>query len=139
LRFRLIEPVGYLDFLKMESEAAMVLTDSGGIQEETTILNIPCLTLRKNTERPVTLTEGTNILVGPYPEKIVAAAENILNGNIKAGSIPKYWDGKAAERIVDVFLKIRDKMLTPYPIKPGTTTFRLPDAHIPQAKIAGSD
>lgn len=127
-RFRLIEPTGYLDFLKLEAEAGMVLTDSGGIQEETTILDIPCLTLRKNTERPVTITEGTNMLVGPYPEKIVAAAESILAGNLKSGQIPKYWDGRASERIVDVFLKIREQMLVPYPVKPGTAKIKTIEA-----------
>jgi len=125
VRFRLIEPQGYLDFLKLELDSAMVLTDSGGVQEETTILNVPCLTLRKNTERPVTLTDGTNILVGPYPEKIIAAADNILAGNVKAGQAPKYWDGKAAERVVEIFLKIRDEMLSPLPAKPGTTKMRI--------------
>ena len=127
-RFRLIEPAGYLDFLKLEAEAGMVLTDSGGIQEETTILDVPCLTLRKNTERPVTITEGTNMLVGPYPEKIVAAAESILAGNLKSGQISKYWDGRASERIVDVFLKIREQMLVPYPVKPGTAKIKTIEA-----------
>jgi UDP-N-acetylglucosamine 2-epimerase (non-hydrolysing) len=116
---RLVEPAGYLDFLKLEREAAMVLTDSGGIQEETTILGVPCLTLRKNTERPATITEGTNILVGPYPERILATAESILSGNIKKGQIPKYWDGRAAERIVDVFIEIAGQQ--PHPVKTGTT------------------
>jgi UDP-N-acetylglucosamine 2-epimerase (non-hydrolysing) len=111
---RLVDPAGYLDFLKLEREAAMVLTDSGGIQEETTFLGVPCLTLRKNTERPATITEGTNILVGPYPDKILAAAENILNGNIKTGQIPKYWDGRAAERIVDVLMQIGERL--PHPV-----------------------
>jgi len=130
---RLIDPVGYLDFLKLESEAAMVLTDSGGIQEETTVLNIPCLTLRKSTERPVTLSEGTNILVGFYPEKIVAAAENILNGNVKTGKSPKYWDGRAAERIVDVFMNIRKILFEPDSIKEGTDKVRM----VREAIVAG--
>lgn len=111
-KIRIIEPLGYLDFLKMESEALMVLTDSGGIQEETTILNVPCLTLRKSTERPITITEGTNILIGPYPDKIIAEAGKIISGDVKIGQIPKYWDGKAAERIVDIFLKIRLDILS---------------------------
>lgn len=117
---RLIEPPGCLDFLKLESEAALVLTDSGGIQEETTILNVPCLTLRRSTDRQVTVSEGTNLLVGPYPEKIAAAAENILNGAVKTGSIPKYWDGRAAERIVDIVLNIRRTLFEPEPAKKGT-------------------
>jgi UDP-N-acetylglucosamine 2-epimerase (non-hydrolysing) len=108
-RIRLIEPAGYLDFLKLQADSALVLTDSGGVQEETTILGVPCLTLRRNTERPVTVSEGTNQLVGPYPEKIVAAAERILAGNVKQGQIPKYWDGRAAERIVEIIMKIRDE------------------------------
>jgi UDP-N-acetylglucosamine 2-epimerase (non-hydrolysing) len=132
-RIRLAEPAGYLDFLKLESEAAFVLTDSGGIQEETTMLNVPCLTLRRNTERPVTVTDGTNILVGPFPEKIVAAAENILSGNFKQGQIPKYWDGKAAERIVDIFLKIREDALKPHAVKPGTTRIRVAAARFAES------
>ena len=123
-RFRLIEPQGYLNFLRLESQAALVLTDSGGIQEETTIMNVPCLTLRKNTERPVTLTDGTNILVGPYPEKILAAVENILGGKIKSGQAPKYWDGRASERIVEVFLRIREGKLSPRAGIPGTAKIK---------------
>jgi UDP-N-acetylglucosamine 2-epimerase (non-hydrolysing) len=114
------EPVGYLDFLKLESEALMVLTDSGGVQEETTILNIPCLTLRSKTERLVTVTEGTNTPVGPYPEKIVAEAENIMRGNVKSASIPKYWDGRAAKRIVDILMNVRQSLFEPESIKDGT-------------------
>jgi len=129
-RFRLIEPQGYLDFLKLESEAALVLTDSGGVQEETTILNVPCLTLRKNTERPVTLSDGTNILVGPYPEKIVATADNILAGKIKTGQAPKYWDGHASERIVEILLKLRETMLAPQPAKQGTAKIRAAESTI---------
>ncbi|GAF95215.1 unnamed protein product, partial [marine sediment metagenome] len=130
---RLVEPVGYLDFLNLESEAAMVLTDSGGIQEETTVLNVPCLTFRKSTERPVTLAEGTNILVGFYPEKIVAAAENILNGNVKTGKFPKYWDGQAAERIVDVFMNVRKSLFEPDSIKEGTDKIKT----VREAIVAG--
>ena len=85
------------------SQASLVLTDSGGLQEETTALGIPCLTLRENTERPVTVTEGTNTVVGVDPERIVAAARSALSGNGKAGRIPALWDGKASERIADVF------------------------------------
>jgi UDP-N-acetylglucosamine 2-epimerase (non-hydrolysing) len=123
-RFRIIEPQGYLDFLRLQSEAALVLTDSGGVQEETTILNVPCLTLRKNTERPVTLTDGTNVLVGPYPEKIIAAAESALAGHVKAGQAPKYWDGRASERIVEIFLKIRESMVMPTPARQSTARIR---------------
>jgi UDP-N-acetylglucosamine 2-epimerase (non-hydrolysing) len=80
------------------------MTGSGGIQEETTILGIPCLTLRENTERPITITEGTNTLVGSDREKILKESFRILNGNGKKGKIPKLWDGKASERIVNILL-----------------------------------
>jgi UDP-N-acetylglucosamine 2-epimerase (non-hydrolysing) len=79
--------------------AKLVLTDSGGIQEETTALGVPCLTLRDNTERPVTLAEGTNTLVGPHPDAIRAAFDEVMRGGGKAGRIPEYWDGRAAMRI----------------------------------------
>jgi UDP-N-acetylglucosamine 2-epimerase (non-hydrolysing) len=103
---RVIEPLGYLDFLCLLSHAALVLTDSGGIQEETTALAVPCLTLRQNTERPVTITEGSNTLVGTDPIKIVAAARDILDGKGKVGRIPLLWDGKAAERVIEVLLQV---------------------------------
>jgi len=99
---RLEEPQGYLDFLKLTDNAALVLTDSGGIQEETTYLGVPCLTARLNTERPVTITEGTNQLVGIDPEKIVAAGIAALSGEGKKGSVPELWDGKSGERIAAV-------------------------------------
>lgn len=121
---RLMEPVGYLDFLKLESEALVVLTDSGGVQEETTILNVPCLTLRRSTERAVTVMEGSNIPVGPFPERIVAEAENIMGANVKSGSIPKYWDGRAAKRIVDVLLNVRKSLFEPESIKEGNGKIR---------------
>jgi UDP-N-acetylglucosamine 2-epimerase (non-hydrolysing) len=97
------EPLAYLDFLKLLSHSRLVLTDSGGIQEETTFLGIPCLTLRPNTERPVTIRMGTNRLVDPRGDQIVAAAEAVLNGGGKRGSVPPLWDGRAAERIVETF------------------------------------
>jgi UDP-N-acetylglucosamine 2-epimerase (non-hydrolysing) len=103
---RLIPPVGYLDFLCLLSRSTFVLTDSGGIQEETTALGVPCLTLRENTERPITISQGTNLLVGTDPNKIIAAARDILAGKGKAGRIPPLWDGKAAERIVAILLKL---------------------------------
>ena len=105
-QLRLIPPLGYLDFLCLLSNATLVLTDSGGIQEETTALGIPCLTLRENTERPVTISEGTNILVGTNRERIVSAARDVLAGKSKAGRIPPLWDGKAAERVVEVLLQL---------------------------------
>jgi UDP-N-acetylglucosamine 2-epimerase (non-hydrolysing) len=103
---RLIPSLGYLDFLCLLSKATMVLTDSGGIQEETTALGVPCLTLRENTERPVTISQGTNRLVGTDPSKMLRAAREILAGNHKTGSLPPLWDGKAAERIVEILLRL---------------------------------
>jgi UDP-N-acetylglucosamine 2-epimerase (non-hydrolysing) len=103
---RLIDPLGYIDFLQLYSGARLVLTDSGGIQEETTALGIPCLTLRENTERPVTITHGTNQLVGTDTEKILQAADGILSGQWTAPKkTPPLWDGKAAERICDAILE----------------------------------
>lgn len=100
---KLIEPLGYLDFMALYSKAKLVLTDSGGLQEETTALSIPCLTLRENTERPITISMGTNRLVGVNPEKIKQAAWEILNesNSAKDKKIPPLWDGRAAERICD--------------------------------------
>jgi UDP-N-acetylglucosamine 2-epimerase (non-hydrolysing) len=95
------EPLGYLDTLNLMAGATLVLTDSGGVQEETTVLGVPCLTLRHNTERPVTVTEGTNTLVGTDRHRIVAEAQRILDGQGKRGRIPRYWDGQAAQRIVE--------------------------------------
>jgi UDP-N-acetylglucosamine 2-epimerase (non-hydrolysing) len=100
---RLCEPLGYLDFLGLTSQASLVLTDSGGLQEETTALGIPCLTLRENTERPVTVDEGTNTVVGVDPGRIADAGIAALDGRGKAGRIPALWDGKASERIAGVF------------------------------------
>jgi UDP-N-acetylglucosamine 2-epimerase (non-hydrolysing) len=105
-RVRLTEPLGYLDFLRLYSGARLVLTDSGGIQEETTALGIPCLTLRENTERPVTVELGTNRVVGTDPARIVAEAEAALaqDGQKEAPRVPPLWDGHAAERILDALL-----------------------------------
>jgi UDP-N-acetylglucosamine 2-epimerase (non-hydrolysing) len=97
----LMEPLGYLDFLQLYSNSCLVLTDSGGIQEETTALGIPCLTLRNNTERPITITEGTNRLVGNNPEAIKSAAIRALDEPLQSTTIPELWDGQAARRIVD--------------------------------------
>jgi len=96
------EPLSYMEFLNLWKDATMVLTDSGGIQEETTALGVPCLTLRENTERPITVTEGTNALVGNSPSRILAEAKKILDGQIKEGRRPDLWDGRAAERIVEI-------------------------------------
>jgi UDP-N-acetylglucosamine 2-epimerase (non-hydrolysing) len=98
---RVTEPMGYLEFLNLMANARLVLTDSGGIQEETTILGVPCLTLRENTERPVTVMQGTNRIVGNDPGRIVSEALTILSGMGRAGCVPELWDGRAAERIVE--------------------------------------
>jgi UDP-N-acetylglucosamine 2-epimerase (non-hydrolysing) len=100
----LTEPLGYLDFLKLMSEAAVVLSDSGGIQEETTVLGVPCLTLRDNTERPITIEQGTNQLVGTAPDRILEGYRRIRAGQIQH-RIPELWDGQAAGRIADIMLK----------------------------------
>ena len=117
-RFRLVDPAGYLDFVKLMSAARVVLTDSGGVQEETTVLGVPCITLRETTERPVTIHEGTNILAGTSPEKIRAAFERVLRGTAAARS-PRFWDGKSAERIADALEQIfAGSDLTPQPPSP---------------------
>ncbi len=101
---RLTEPLGYLDFLRLMSEAAVVLTDSGGIQEETTVLGVPCLTLRENTERPITIEQGTNQLVGLDPARILAAFRQ-LRERRGVPRVPELWDGRAAERIADIVVR----------------------------------
>jgi UDP-N-acetylglucosamine 2-epimerase (non-hydrolysing) len=102
LALRTTEPLGYLEFLRLTADARLVLTDSGGIQEETTVLGVPCLTLRTNTERPVTVEQGTNRIVGNDPHVIRSEVRKILDGDSRAGRIPDLWDGRAAARIVDV-------------------------------------
>jgi UDP-N-acetylglucosamine 2-epimerase (non-hydrolysing) len=99
-RMRIIEPTGYLDFVKLMMSARLVLTDSGGIQEETTALGIPCLTIRENTERPITIEIGTNRLVGNDAVRILEEGKKILQGAASRGKVPELWDGKASERIV---------------------------------------
>jgi UDP-N-acetylglucosamine 2-epimerase (non-hydrolysing) len=101
-KLQLTEPLGYLEFLRLIADAKLVLTDSGGVQEETTVLGVPCLTLRVNTERPVTVTEGTNVIVGQDATRIRAEALSVLSGGGKQGRIPEFWDGTTARRIVDV-------------------------------------
>ncbi|HVO75049.1 MAG TPA: UDP-N-acetylglucosamine 2-epimerase (non-hydrolyzing) [Ignavibacteriaceae bacterium] len=98
----LTDPIGYIDFLGLTKNAELVITDSGGIQEETTYLGVQCITVRENTERPVTVEIGTNQLIGTDLKKVQEAAEKVLNGEKKCGKIPELWDGKAAERIVNV-------------------------------------
>ena len=102
---RCLPPLGYLDFLWLLSNARLVLTDSGGIQEETTALGVPCLTLRENTERPVTVTQGTNALVGRDPDAILSASRRILAGERKPSRVPPLWDGRASERIVEILVR----------------------------------
>ena len=104
---RVIDPLGYLDFLDLLSNARLVLTDSGGIQEETTVLGIPCITLRENTERPVTVEMGTNTIAGTDPQKITTAAFRALDNPPMAARIPPLWDGKAADRILDALSEAR--------------------------------
>ncbi|SET87712.1 non-hydrolyzing UDP-N-acetylglucosamine 2-epimerase [Stigmatella erecta] len=103
---RLVEPMGYLEFLALTSQAKLILTDSGGLQEESTALGVPCLTLRENTERPITVEQGTNLVVGVDPERIREAATAILNGQGKKGRVPELWDGRAAERIADLYARV---------------------------------
>ncbi len=103
---RTTPPLGYLDFLKLWSESRLVLTDSGGLQEETTALGVPCLTLRDETERPVTVTRGTNRVVGNRPDRVLAAALDILDGKHPEGGIPDLWDGNTAPRIVQALLTL---------------------------------
>ena len=100
-----LDPLGYLDFLCLMDHAKLVLTDSGGIQEETTVLNVPCLTLRENTERPATVDQGTNQIVGTDPKRILEAARQALHSGPSAGRRPPLWDGKAAQRIVEIIVE----------------------------------
>jgi UDP-N-acetylglucosamine 2-epimerase (non-hydrolysing) len=105
-RLHMIEPQGYLEFNYLVERAKAVVTDSGGITEETTVMGVPCMTLRDNTERPETITEGTNELIGTNPKAIKPAMEKLFSGNWKLGRIPYLWDGKTAERIVDAILEL---------------------------------
>ncbi len=102
---QLVEQLGYLDFLKLMASARVVLTDSGGIQEETTILKVPCLTLRENTERPITAEIGPNQIVGTNPDVIIKAYRQVTDGKWRESQIPPLWDGNAAERIVGLLIK----------------------------------
>ena len=98
--FLVTDPLGYLEFLNLNMNARMVLTDSGGLQEESTVLGVPCITLRHNTERPITCEQGTNVVIGNDRDRILDAANAVLAGRIGIGRVPEKWDGKAAERIV---------------------------------------
>jgi len=101
-RLQILDPLPYLEFLALQSRATVVITDSGGIQEETTYLDVPCLTLRENTERPVTVSLGTNVLVGRDPGKLRSELSRVLAGQSKKGTVPPLWDGHAGERIAAV-------------------------------------
>ena len=101
-----MEPIGYLDFLALQSHAALVLTDSGGIQEETTYLAVPCLTIRPNTERPVTITQGTNQLVDHHKESLIAALYTKIRAPRVRRNVPSLWDGHTATRVGQVFQQI---------------------------------
>ena len=103
----LLGPVPYIEFLALQRRATVVITDSGGIQEETTYLKIPCITMRNNTERPITITMGTNVLVGQDIGKLRIELSKVLDGRAKAGTVPPLWDGRAGERIADILLNVR--------------------------------
>jgi UDP-N-acetylglucosamine 2-epimerase (non-hydrolysing) len=100
----LLDPVPYIEFLALQARAAVVITDSGGIQEETTYLKVPCLTMRQNTERPVTAELGTNVLVGQDTRRLRTELSRILAGRTKPGVVPPLWDGRASERIADILV-----------------------------------
>ena len=102
---KLIEPLGYLDFLQCMDNARLVVTDSGGIQEETTALGVPCVTARENTERPVTVTQGTNVVIGQDPKRLLEACNNILGEKKQKLLCPELWDGGAARRIIEEILR----------------------------------
>jgi UDP-N-acetylglucosamine 2-epimerase (non-hydrolysing) len=113
-QLRVLDPLPYVDFLGLQSRATVVITDSGGIQEETTYLGVPCLTVRENTERPITVSMGTNVLVGRDREKLRAELSRILSGKAKKGTVPPLWDGNAGDRIADILVgqpsQVRDSI-----------------------------
>ncbi|MGB7332157.1 MAG: UDP-N-acetylglucosamine 2-epimerase, partial [Terriglobales bacterium] len=113
-QLRVLDPLPYVDFLGLQSRATVVITDSGGIQEETTYLGVPCLTVRENTERPVTVSMGTNVLVGRDREKLRVELSRVLGGKAKKGAVPPLWDGHAGERIADILVgqpsQVRDSI-----------------------------
>jgi UDP-N-acetylglucosamine 2-epimerase (non-hydrolysing) len=116
---RVIEPLPYVEFISLVADSFLVLTDSGGIQEETTVLGIPCLTLRDSTERPVTVKLGTNTLVGIEPEAAFSAVERVLSNPPTSHTVPPLWDGRAAERIAQI---LRGKQWTAYLANPAMMT-----------------
>jgi len=99
------EPIGYMDFLALSKNAELVITDSGGIQEETTFMGVQCLTVRNNTERPVTVSVGTNQLIGTNLLEVEKAAKLVLEGKVKKGSVPELWDGHTSDRIAEILIK----------------------------------
>ena len=101
-RFHILEPIGYIDFMRLQKDASVILTDSGGLQEESTFFGVPCLTVRNNTERPVTITHGTNKLIGTEYTNIPYEVEQAISVVSERSTIPELWDGKAAERIAAV-------------------------------------
>ena len=107
-RVSVMDPVGYLDFLALMDGARVVFTDSGGIQEDTTVLGVPCLTFRENTERPITIAEGTNRLVGTDASRVPAAIDAVLANGLATHRVPELWDGHAAERIVSILLRAEE-------------------------------
>jgi len=110
-RIHFMNPISYVSFLALEQRAKLVITDSGGIQEETTFLRVPCLTLRENTERPITVSMGTNEVVGRDLSKVAAAASEFFSGKVRRGQIPPLWDGHAAERIAAVLRREHGKQV----------------------------
>jgi UDP-N-acetylglucosamine 2-epimerase (non-hydrolysing) len=135
---KLTEPLGYLDFLKLLSHARLVLTDSGGIQEETTVLGVPCLTLRNNTERPITVEQGTNRLVGLDPVRIVAEALAALAAPPAGRRVPDLWDGRAAARIVDVLVGVGAASRAAPEAPPGPPGYRDSGRGGPTVAVAGA-
>ena len=127
VRIRLLPPLGYLDFLELMSLAQVVLTDSGGIQEETTILGVPCITLRDNTERPVTLTHGTNVLVGSDCKKIIEEFTRVVRGQREIPSAPQLWDGHAARRIIRILVEEERRSAGPSGAEVQTIESQHPD------------
>ena len=104
-QFHLLDPIGYIDFMRLQKDASVILTDSGGIQEESTFFGVPCLTVRKNTERPITITHGTNKLIGENYSIIPNEIDQAISVNVEKKQKPKLWDGKASERIADIIKK----------------------------------
>lgn len=124
----MVEPMGYLEFNYLVKHAKAVITDSGGITEETTVFGVPCLTLRDNTERPETVTIGTNELIGTNPDNIKPAMETLFSGQWKTGAIPEKWDGQAAERIVEVLVELEEsgRLNEPFSFKDESLLFKAP-------------